>query len=109
MNTIEIRPTGTGVSFNQPVPAISRQPQPKTEPPAQVESSNELVNSTGEIGVENKKSETMAETEQARTEPEEDNVQDEKETSTLQARRSYKFDDPPIVFKDVDVCFLSIV
>ncbi|KAI2796903.1 Desumoylating isopeptidase 1 [Blomia tropicalis] len=102
LNTIEIRPTGTGVSFNQPVPAISRQPQPKTEPPAQVESSNELVNSTGEIGVENKKSETMAETEQARTEPEEDNVQDEKETSTLQARRSYKFDDPPIVFKDVD-------
>lgn len=43
----------------------------------------------------------MSEAEQAPVE--ENDSQDDKEITSLPARRSYKYDDPPVVFTDVDV------
>ena len=104
LDSFNIRPQGTGVSFNQPEATDIIRPKTSTEeeikekvpltPAQNLESEISLENSTLSF--------KMADSEQSPID-ENDSVE-EKEISSLPARRSYKYDDPPIVFTDVDVC-----
>lgn len=125
-----IRPQpGTGVSFNQAqltaanqsLPALPPEPQPERKPETVSSlSASEPTKETTSVSSESSSSSepeqpkrqitpdsaSMAEAEQQPAAPAAENAEEEEEKEyvpTLPARRSYKYDDPPIIFRDVDV------
>ena len=106
LNSFDIRPQGTGVSFNQPQITADIL-QHRALPDRDSEEKDLKKDSNEPPDEQNKPTEPdkMADNEQAPVE--ESDPQEEKEITSLPARRSYKYDDPPIVFNDVDVCLLN--
>ena len=115
LNTFAIRPQGSGVSFHNPN-LEARNSEAIENPVAEVQNC-EPTNTTQETkAADIPKTEDlkkMSETENVTSPPE--NVDEEDNVETKEApvstRKSYKYDDPPIVFKDIDViilCFVSI-
>lgn len=97
LTSFDIRAQGTGNSFNQ-IEAIGNSVQ--EQPYGQA--SSQPLNASASIVESNQtlSSDQMAEPEQSSV----GDNEDDKEITSLPARRSYKYDDPPIVFNDVDVC-----
>lgn len=111
LGSFDIRPQGTGLSFNQPQLTAADSVQSNFSPVERevTKEGNATASQPNELPPEPKVtslSDKMADTEQKATPEESDPQEEEKEyTPTLPARRSYKYDDPPIVFNDVDVCY----
>ena len=126
LNSLSIRPEGSGVAFSGAVDnsenrqiqfaatdsALDRITDATVTPIESTPESQPLVNRSQKTNIQTI-SDTKMESNQTDTTPavEETNVESKEEdisTKTSSARRSYKYDDPPVVFKDVDVRLISL-